>query len=363
MMTQELQEVFEYFRLAGPVDAVQSFGSGHIHDTYLLTCKGTARHQYILQKFNHRVFKDPEKVMENIHRVIEHIQNKPSAQKKHLQSLTIIPTCSGSRILQIDKESYWRVFKYIDHSYSIDKVTQPVEATEAALAFGLFLDLLRDMNVYQLHRTIENFHHVGKRFEQLEQSISKDPLKRVQDNPMEISFAKSRKNQVRFLSSLIDGDSLPLRVTHNDTKINNVLFQENSTTGICVVDLDTIMPGYLMYDFGDMARTFCNPLNEDDPAQGVSFRMEIFEALCEGFFKGFGQGMDRLEIESLVYAPWLMTFIMGIRFLGDYFGGDIYYKISYPSHNLDRARNQFKLVQEIERKQKDITSVIHRWAV
>lgn len=362
-MTDKLLQVLEHFTLAGPVATVEGYGSGHIHDTYLVACQAPVPHnKYILQKFNHKVFKSPKKVMENIHRVIRHIQEKPLSQIEPLQSLKIIPTHSGEQILQSNKDSYWRVFNFIDHTYAIDLVQHPSEALEAGLAFAHFFDLLRDMNARQLHHTIEDFHHVGKRFQQLEQAVMADSCQRVKDHQAEISFARSRKDRVDFLSELIDSATLPWRVTHNDTKINNVLFQEQSHIGISVVDLDTVMPGYLMYDFGDMARTFCNPVMEEDPIQGVQFRMEVFDALCEGFFRGLSQGIKPVEIDSLVHAPWLMTYIMGIRFLRDFLSGDIYYKISYPLHNLDRARNQFKLIEEIEKNQENITLAIHKWA-
>jgi len=344
------------FEFPGPVQNISSLGSGHIHDTYLVTCSDALSSKFVLQKFNQKVFKNPQEVMSNIAQVLDHL-NKANMDDT-LQPLYIIKSRNGELIYQNQSGSFWRVYNFIDQSDSFDKVTHPNQALGAAKAFGRFFRLVSGLNPENLFTTIPDFHHLTIRFQQLKQGVDKDAVGKVNSYKNEIEFALSRGQQVAEYSKLIDNNLIPTRVTHNDTKINNVLFKRGTTQSICVVDLDTIMPGLLLYDFGDMGRTFCNSVLEEGKAEDAIFRIDIFQSLCEGFFSTIGIPLTKAEVESLKVGPWWMTYIMGIRFLTDFLSGDVYYKIGYDRQNLDRARNQFHLVADIEKKQQEIGEIL-----
>lgn len=351
-----LQQQFDF---PGPVQTIEALGSGHIHDTYIVTCGDPASTRWVLQKFNNQVFKNPSEVASNIWMVLEHCAR--SVSNTSLQPLRVFKTKDGKFMYRSEQGAYWRVFNYIEGSESFDRVTHPDQAYGAAHAFGSFIGLLSGLNPEKLHTTITDFHNINQRFQQLENAVKADRVGRVNLQQEEITFAFHRGQQVKEYYRQTDDETIPLRVTHNDTKINNVLFKKGTTTAICVLDLDTVMPGLLLYDFGDMARTFCNNSDENEKADNVFFRTNIFEVLCQGFFNSFKTPLEQAETDSLKFGPWWMTYIMGIRFLTDFLSGDIYYKVSFPNQNLVRARNQFKLLTDIENKQVEINQIIdHR---
>ncbi|GJM28111.1 MAG: aminoglycoside phosphotransferase [Cyclobacteriaceae bacterium] len=343
------------FEFPGPVVNISPFGSGHIHDTYLISCSDTDSSRFVLQKFNHNVFKNPQQVMINIQKVLSHLD-----QPSRLEPMQIIRTRQGELLYQSDDGVYWRVFSYLDHSESFDQLLNRQQAREAAGAFGCFLEMLSEMDSEELYTTIPDFHHLGTRFDQLKEATRSGSEKRMKTCPKQIEFALSKEPQVIKFCKFLNHPKVPKRVTHNDTKLNNVLFKQGTTQAFSVIDLDTVMPGLLLYDFGDMARTFCNSVPEEGEASQVLFRMDYFEALCEGFFSNFRLNLQTMELNSLKAGPWWMTFIMGIRFLTDYLLGDVYYKINYPEHNLNRAENQFALLADIENKQSIINENIDR---
>ncbi len=355
-MKEDFAFLDQEFEFPGTVQNVSSLGSGHIHDTYLVTCSDALSSKFVLQKFNQKVFKNPQEVMSNIAQVLDHL-NKANSDDT-LQSLHIIKSRNGDLIYQNQSGSFWRVYNFIDQSDSLDKVTHPNQARGAAKAFGQFFKLVSGLNPGNLFTTIPDFHHLGIRFQQLKKAVDKDTVGKADHYKNEVEFALGRGPQVAEYSKLIDSNLIPTRVTHNDTKINNVLFKRGTTQGICVVDLDTIMPGLLLYDFGDMGRTFCNSVLEEGKAEDAYFRIDIFQSLCEGFFSTIDIPLGKPEVESLKIGPWWMTYIMGIRFLTDFLSGDVYYKIDYARQNLDRARNQFNLVADIERKQREIGEIL-----
>ncbi len=355
-MKEDFSFLDQEFEFPGPVRNISSLGSGHIHETFLVTCSDTISSKFVLQKFNQKVFKHPLEVMSNIAQVLQHLNQANSAST--LEPLHIIKTRNGDLIYKDQSDIFWRVYNFIDQSDSFDKVTHSEQALGAARAFGQFFKLLNGLNPQNLFTTIPDFHDLGIRFQQLEKTVAKDRVGKVDQYKKEVAFALSRGPQVAEYSKLLNDHQIPIRVTHNDTKINNVLFKQGTTQGICVVDLDTIMPGLLLYDFGDMGRTFCNSVFEEGKAEDAIFRINIFQSLCDGFFSTIGIPLSKEEIESLKAGPWWMTFIMGIRFLTDFLSGDIYYKIGYAHQNLDRARNQFNLVADIERKQVEIGDIL-----
>ena len=343
------------FHLPGSTEDISSLGSGHIHDTFLITCADVGRSKFVLQKFNDLVFKNPVEVMSNIAMVLDQINR---LHDDTLAPLKIITTRNGKLIYQDQSGNFWRIYNFIDNSDSFDQVERPEQAYGAANTFGRFFKLISELDPNALYTTIPDFHHLGKRFQQLKTAIDNDVVGKVAQYRNVVDFALSREPNVFEYIKLLDHNLVPTRVTHNDTKINNVLFQKGTTKGICVLDLDTIMPGLLLYDFGDMGRTFCNSVMEEGNAEEALFRIEIFQSLCEGFFSTIGIQLSDEEINSLKIGSWWMTFIMGIRFLTDFLSGDVYYKIGYANHNLDRARNQFNLVKDIEIKQEQISSII-----
>ena len=355
-MREDFAFLDQEFEFPGPVKNISSLGSGHIHDTFLVICSDPDSSKFVLQKFNQKVFKNPQEVMSNIAQVLDHLNKSP--KDTTMQPLHIIKTRNGDLIYQNRSGSFWRVYNFIDQSDSFDRVTHRDHALGAAKAFGQFFKLLNGLNPSDLFTTIPDFHHLDIRFQQLKKAVAKDVVGKVDHYTKEVEFALGRAQQVAEYSKLIDNNLIPIRVTHNDTKINNVLFKQGTTQGICVVDLDTIMPGLLLYDFGDMGRTFCNNVLEEGKADDAIFRIDIFQSLCEGFFGTIGIPLGKEEVESLKVGPWWMTFIMGIRFLTDFLSGDVYYKIGYAHQNLDRARNQFNLVADIEKKQGKIGEIL-----
>ena len=344
------------FQLPGPVATVVPYGSGHIHDTYLLTCLNDQASRFILQRFNHFVFKNPNEVMANISQVLDHLGD--SNDQSELVPFKIVKTKSGGILYKSPGNEYWRIFSFVENSESYDQVTNPELAQGGGKAFGHFIEGLKTLDPKKLFTTIPEFHNVSRRFEQLKSAIDADSVGRVSQYQKEVEFSMNRETKVFDYSTLASQSDMPYRVTHNDTKINNVLFRSGTTQGICVLDLDTVMPGLLLYDFGDMGRTFCNNVLEEGPMNDAWFRLDLFKSLCQGFFGTFTERPGKTEVEGLKIGTWWMTYIMGIRFLADFLSGDIYYKISHPMQNLDRARNQFHLLADIEAKQQKINQII-----
>jgi Ser/Thr protein kinase RdoA (MazF antagonist) len=269
--------VDQEFDLPGPVQKISSLGSGHIHDTYLIACGDQASSRFVLQKFNDYVFRNPQQVAANIWLVLDHVLKTKSDPE---QTLHILKTKDDSLLYHSDNGDYWRVFNYISGSDSFEQVTHPDQAFGAASAFGTFIRLLNGLDPQQLFTTIPDFHNLEVRFKQLKNALDADPVKRSSQYQEEVEFAADRQNRVAEYSMRVTKSGVPLRITHNDTKISNVLFKKGTTSAICVIDLDTVMPGLLLYDFGDMARTFCNSILEDEEAHQAEIRLDIFKALC-----------------------------------------------------------------------------------
>ena len=359
MYPREFRFLDHRFDLPGTIKDISPLGSGHIHDTYLITCTDQEHSRFVLQKFNQEVFRNPLEVMSNIDKVLEQIDKN---QSKSFEPLRIIKTLDGD-LIHLEQSHFYRIYNYIGNSDSFDQVTTIDQAIGGARAFGEFLELLGGVSPSELYTTIPDFHNLNTRFSQLKQAVAEDMAGRLKDFGSEVEFALARESKVLECSSLLENPNVPFRVTHNDTKINNVLFKQESTTAICVVDLDTIMPGLLLFDFGDMARTFCNAVLEEGNSEEAFFRLEIFEGVCQGFFQSITSSLPKPEVESLKIGPWWMTYIMAIRFLADFLNGDVYYKINSPLQNLDRARNQLNLVKDIEEKQDQINHILETQAI
>jgi hypothetical protein len=340
------------FELEGEFLNAEPWGSGHIHDTYRVTF---ARSNFdnsgkpaccILQRINTQIFRNLAALMENIQRVTAHLATQVSAEPdRDRHVLTLIPTRDGHSWFTDANGHAWRAFRFIAGAHTLDQVGSPAQAFQAARAFGLFQHRLATLPAPRLHHTIPNFHHTPTRFAALEDAIARDAAGRVCSAAPEIAFALAHQP----ITTALLNAGLPERATHNDTKINNVLFDDQTAEAICVIDLDTVMPGLAPYDFGDMVRTMTSPAAEDerDLAQ-VRMHFPLFEAIARGYLSTAGTFLMPAEKDSLVPAGKLITFETGIRFLTDHLNGDTYFKVHRENHNLDRCRTQFALVASIE---------------
>lgn len=326
----DLRQTAGQFQIAGDFVSATPLGNGHINDTYCITC----RHgRFVLQRINHHIFQDPVALMDNVVRVTT-----------HLGSPRLIRTTDGRPYYRDGTGNFWRMYSFIENARTFDTVESPRQAFEAAKAFGRFQQSLADLPAPRLHETIPDFHHTPKRFAALQQAIAADAQNRAQSAAAEIEFARRHESMT---GTLINGQ-LPERITHNDTKFNNVLFEDATGAAVCVIDLDTVMPGLVLYDFGDMVRSATSPAAEDErDLTKVRMHWQMFEALARGYLEAAGSFLTKVERHLLAFSGKLITFEVGIRFLTDYLNGDTYFKVHRSGQNLDRCRTQFKLVESI----------------
>lgn len=349
--------VARQFQIYGEFRDSRPYGSGHINDTYCAEFDqaGTTT-RYIIQRINHNIFKRPVELMENIQRVTAHLAAKIEGEKDFTRRvLTLAPARSGL-CYHLDAEgNYWRAYLFIEKARSFDAVESPRQAYEAAKVYGRFQKLLADLPAPRLHETIPGFHNTPARMAALVKAIENDPSNRAASAKQEIDFAIQRSGITETLLNA----HLPERVTHNDTKFNNVMLDDETGEGICVVDLDTLMPGLALYDFGDMVRTTTSPSREDEPdLTKVSMQLPMFEALVRGYLESANGLLTSREKELLGFSGKLITFEIGIRFLTDFLGGDTYFKVHRNGHNLDRCRTQFKLVESIEQQEEQVNKLV-----
>ena len=339
---------------------IEPYGSGHINDTYL--CETSPR--FILQRINTSVFKDPHAVMENIDNVTSHLRVKivEAGGEPDRETLNVIHTKNNEVFYKHPDGSCFRMYKFIENSVSYDIAERPEILTYAGQAFGKFQRMLSDFPADKLHETIVDFHNTPVRVQQLKDAMEKNASGRLESVGAEVEFAlEYSKYASKVTDAMAQGDVL-LRVTHNDTKLNNVLFDDVTDEGVCVIDLDTVMPGSVLYDFGDALRFGASSAVEDETDMDkIYFDLEKFEAFAKGFLGEVGECLTKKEIELLPLSALLMTYECGIRFLADYINGDTYFKIHRENHNLDRARNQFALVRDIERKLPAMAEIVNKY--
>ena len=348
-------EALAQYTNIGAIVSCEPYGNGHINDTFLTVVEGGKR--YILQRINQTVFPHPDEVMENILAVTRHIRAGVAAKGGDAErcTLTVIPTDSGAACYRDSIGSWWRMFTFVEQTVAKDRVESIKEFAQCAKAFGRFQGELADFPAAQLHEAIANFHNTPVRYENLMRAIEKDPLGRVAEVQPEIAFVKARAAFVKTLENARSEGTLPLRVTHNDTKLNNILFDAQSGEPICVIDLDTVMPGYSVNDFGDSIRFGANTAAEDETdLSKVSLDLELYHAYAKGFLAGCDGKLTAKEVELLPIGARMMTLECGMRFLTDYIEGDTYFRIARPSHNLDRCRCQFALVADMEKKEEQM---------
>jgi hypothetical protein len=354
---QTVAAVASRFEIPGEFISATPYGNGHINDTWCVVFRQAGAHvRSILQRINCNVFTNPVALMDNIERVTAHLAAQVADEPdRSRRVLTLIPARDG-RAWQLDEHgNYWRAWRFIEKARTYDAVESIEQAFQAAKAFGQFQKMLIGMPAPRLHDTIPDFHHTPKRFAALELAIELDATGRAILAKPEIEFALAR----RSIASILIDANLPERVAHNDTKFNNVLIDDDTGEGICVIDLDTVMPGLALYDFGDMVRTTTSPTSEDErDLSKVSMQFQMFEALVRGYLTSTGSFLSRAERHYLAFAGKLITFEQGIRFLTDYLVGDTYYKVHRDGHNLDRCRTQFKLVESIERQEERMEQLV-----
>lgn len=346
------KRIVEAFHIDGQVDQIKPIGSGHINDTFSVTLKKNNTPSYLLQRINHLIFPNVEKLSENIIRATNYLIENGN---NRYQIMKPIPCANGKFWHQSQDGNYWRLFTYIPESQSYDLTPSSEFANEAGKAYGWFIQTLKDLKNPPLHEVIPGFHNLGLRITQLNSAIKENRAERIAASKQELDFYLSRCDEMIEFDKLIGTDEIPLRVTHNDTKINNVLFN-SSGKAISIIDLDTIMPGVVHYDFGDAIRTIAsNALEDETNLQLVGINIALYKAFSRGFLSEIGSSLTQTELKYLPKAPRMMAFIMGIRFLADYLRGDTYYKVKHPEHNIQRARNQMALIIDMENKELEMT--------
>ena len=363
--THDLRSIAALFDLRADFVHAGVYGSGHINDTYCAWFdQAGQRIRYIIQRINHNVFKQPALLMENVARVTQHAlatlhaHGNPEAYRR---TLTCIPSLTGMPCATDAAGNVWRVYPFIERARGYDVLETNEQAYQAARAFGEFQKLAATLGGERLHETIPDFHHTPKRLAALEAAIAADTAGRAADLANEIAFARARATDCARITDLIAAGTIPERVTHNDTKLNNVLLDDVTAEGVCVIDLDTTMPGSALYDFGDMVRTAAPTAREDDPnPANTGIHLDRFEALVKGYLCA-ATFLNDAERANLAFAGKLLTLECGIRFLTDHLSGDVYFKINRPDHNLDRCRNQFAYVKALEDNMTAMEKIVSRY--
>jgi Ser/Thr protein kinase RdoA (MazF antagonist) len=365
-MMPDLALIASHFCIGEEYQRAERVRSGHINEGYVAwfrTAGGEAR-RYVLQRINHHVFRSPECLMENMEAVTAHLRAKLKAAggDPDRETLTLVRTVDGGALHRTRSGEYWRAMPFIEGARSYEQAANPGQVRGAGRAFGRFLALLSDFPVAQLHETIPGFHHTPGRVEALRDAVRRDTAGRARAARNEIAFVEERAATTTELLDLQEAGRLPLRVTHNDTKLDNVLIDDETGEGICVIDLDTVMPGLAAYDFGDAVRSMANSAAEDErDLDRASLDLEAYEQLAAGYLEGAGGFLTPAEIDSLTTGARLMTLECGIRFLTDHLDGDRYFRTRRPDHNLDRCRTQFKLVREMESKRGTMQRIVDRY--
>lgn len=360
-----IKAIANEFDIQGNFLAYDPFGCGHINETFALTYKKNGKiKKYILQKMNHNVFLNIDGLMENFANVTDYLHKKYTemgldAEKR---TLTLIKTKDGKNYYTDDHGDMWRVTLLIEDTEAYEVAVDNEIFRKTGKAFGEFICMLDGYPADSLFEVIPNFHNTVKRYENFEKAIEANKANRKETCQAEIEFAKANRKISSLIVDMLAKKEIPLRVTHNDTKINNILMDAKTGEPVCVIDLDTIMPGSLLYDFGDAIRSGCNTSFEDDKnLNNVDFDIEKFEYFTKGFLQGLGDKITENEKKDLAIAAVILTFECGIRFLSDYLDGDVYFKTKYPEHNLVRCRTQFKLVDRMLQQLDQMNEIVAKY--
>ena len=347
-----LLNIINQFQLEGKAVSCEVFGCGHVNKTYLVTTE--TGHRYTLQRIG-PAFKDVHALQENISAIVTHLHKKTP---DFYGALTLLPTVAGEDHFHAPDGGTWRIYEFIEGGICLEAAEKPEDFYQAALAFGQFQQQLVEFPAETLHETIPHFHDTPDRYRIFRDTLAKDPMGRAKDVAEEIAFVLAREEKAGQLTKLLAEGTLPLRVTHNDTKLNNVMFRASDRTPLCVMDLDTTMPGLSAYDYGDAIRFGASTAAEDEKdLNKVWMDLELFRLFTKGFLEAC-PGLTDKEKEVLPLGAYTMTLECGMRFLTDYIDGDKYFGIHYPEQNLDRCRTQFKLVADMETKWEDMQRIV-----
>ena len=350
-MEPDLSHLGQRFDIPGQFRDATVLTHGHINETYVASYdQAGARVRYVHQRINQAVFPNPPEVMENTERVLDHLHGKlADSPDPGRRALTLVPTRDGAAYHRDREGHYWRTYLFVERAQALNLVESAAQAREAARAFGRFQQQLVDLPRPRLHDTIPDFHHTPKRFAKLCTLIEKDPCNRAAGAARAIDFAMRHEPDTHRFVDLLAAGQLTERITHNDAKLNNVMMDEQTSEALCVIDLDTVMPGLSLYDFGDLVRTATTAADEDErDLSQVHMRPEMYRALVEGYLSTAAPFLTPTEVELLPFAGKLMTLEVGFRFLTDHLAGDTYFRVHRENHNLDRCRAQFRLVESIE---------------
>ncbi len=351
MSTERLKFIFEQFEHDSEFDSFKELASGHINDTYLIRTK--TKPYYVLQRINHGIFPDVPGLIENKVAISQHIKEKLqhlSLKKQKRRILKFFKTKTGASYYRGEEGNYWNLMKFIDKSVTHMTVPNEDVAYEGGRLLGQFLTLTSDFDASTLTEVIPNFHDMPYRYSQFDDALKSASKERLEKAKPYIELVQNSKEEMHILQKLKESGEIKMRVTHNDTKISNVLFNKKDK-GLCLIDLDTVMPGIVHYDFGDAIRTSCNTAEEDETNLDlVEFNLDYYNAYMKGFLKKMGKSLSPIELKYLPLGAKTMIFIIGLRFLTDYLNGDVYFKTKYEDHNLNRAKNQFKLLQSLSEK-------------
>ncbi len=361
-MDSQILDIASEFRLASAPVSYRECTDGHINGTYFIYTEGSER--YVLQKINTSVFKDPEGLMRNIIGVTGHIRRKLAADGGDVKrgTLTFMLTGDGKTYYTAPDGSCWRAYEYVGGVESFQSASSPDVFEEVGRAFGHFQMQLADYDASCLCETIPNFHNTPSRYADFEEALARNASGRAGAAEKEIGFVRAHREVCSYITDRIKSGLLPLRVTHNDTKLNNILIDKATGKPVCVIDLDTVMPGSVLFDFGDAIRFGASSAAEDETDLSlVSMREDMFEAFAAGFISGLNGSLTDAEILELPMGALVITLETGIRFLTDYLNGDTYFRIHYPQQNIDRARNQFALVADMEKKMPEMVGIIKKY--
>lgn len=362
---ERAKKAVQQFLINGDVKEINLYGNGHINDTYLVEIQeNNELKKLILQRINHDIFKNPEQLMENILKVTSHLRKKIEQEggDPDRETLNVVCARDGKPYYADEEGNYYRMYKFIDKAVSYDAVKCPEDFYESAVAFGHFQYLLSDFPAQELHETIPAFHDTRARYARFCQVVKEDKCGRVKEMEQEIQFVLDRLELAEALGNMQKEGRLPLRVTHNDTKLNNIMLDEKTSKAICVIDLDTVMPGLAVNDFGDSIRFGASTGAEDEvDLSKVECSMELFEIYTRGFLEGCAGRLTNEEVRALPLGAKTMTFECGMRFLADYLEGDVYFKVHREGHNRDRCRTQFKLVADMEQKWDEMNRIVEKY--
>ncbi len=356
-----MESILQYFD-EEDISKIEAHGNGHINHTFLVELKNGER--FILQKINKHVFKCPEKVMDNIRNITSFLSEKISREggNPERKTLTIIQAKNGNDYVLDEENEYWRVYRFVPDAICYEKAENPELFYKVGKAFGNFQKLLIDFPGESLYEVIKDFHNTQKRYEKFLEVLQTDIRSRAKEVSQEIEFILKRKEYANFFVEKINAGSLPIRVTHNDTKINNIMMDKVTGEGGCVIDLDTVMPGLLAYDFGDAIRSGANKSQESEQnLNKVGIDLEMYEAFTKGFLESLEGELTELEVECLSMGAKVMTYEQAIRYLTDYLEGDIYFKTHYEGQNLMRCRNQLRLLEDIERNWEQMCQIVEKY--